>query len=45
MELPYEDFLKKLVTLASAAHYGFTPELLLAKPGLRAFFGCENKEE
>lgn len=39
--LPYEDFLAKLVTLASAAHYGFTPELLLEKKGLRAFLGFE----
>ena len=39
LELPYEDFLAKVVTLAAAAHYGFTPELLLARPGLREFFG------
>ena len=40
-ELPYEDFLAKVVTLAAAAHYGFTPEILLARPGLREFFGYE----
>ena len=38
-ELPYEDFLAKVVTLAAAAHYGFTPEDLREKAGLREFFG------
>ncbi len=38
-ELPYEEFLGKVVTLSAAAHYGFTPELLMRKSGLREFFG------
>ena len=37
--LPYEEFLQQVVTLAAAAHYGFTAELLLQKKGLREFFG------
>lgn len=37
--LPYEQFLEELVTLAAAAHYGFTPEILLNRKGLREFFG------
>ncbi len=38
-ELPYEDFLEKVVTLAAASHYGFTAEILLEKKGLKEFFG------
>ena len=38
-ELPYDDFLSKVVTLAAAAHYGFTPEMLKEKTGLKEFFG------
>ena len=37
--LPYGGFLEKVVTLASAAHYGFTAEELERKQGLREFFG------
>ena len=37
-ELPYEEFLGNVVTLAAAAHYGFTPEILMKKEGLREFF-------
>ena len=37
-ELPYEEFLSNVVTLAAAAHYGFTPEILMEKEGLREFF-------
>lgn len=37
--LPYGEFLARVVTLSAAAHYGFTPELLLKKEGLREFFG------
>ena len=37
-ELPYEEFLSNVVTLAAAAHYGFTPEILMKKEGLREFF-------
>lgn len=39
--LPYEEFLENVVTLAAAAHYGFTSEMLLEKKGLREFFGYE----
>ena len=28
LDLPYDDFLKEVIGVASAAHYGFTPELL-----------------
>ena len=38
-ELPYEEFLGKVVCLAAAKHYGFTVEQLLARDGLREFFG------
>ena len=41
-ELPYEEFLERTVTLAAAAHYGFTAEMLLEKKGLREFFGYGN---
>ena len=37
-ELPYEEFLSNVVTLAAAAHYGFTPEILMEREGLREFF-------
>ncbi len=40
-ELPYDDFLSNLVTLAAAAHYGFTPAILKEKAGLKEFFGFE----
>ena len=40
-ELPYEEFLSRVVTLSAAAHYGFTAETLLEKEGLKAFFGFE----
>ena len=39
LDLPWEEFLERLVTLAAAAHYGFTPEELREKAGLREFFG------
>lgn len=38
-ELPYEEFLSNVVRLAAAAHYGFTPEMLMEREGLREFFG------
>jgi hypothetical protein len=41
LDLPWEEFLERLVTLAAAAHYGFTPEDLEARRGLKAFFGFE----
>ena len=38
-ELPYDKFLDELITLASAAHYGFTSKMLKEKKGLKEFFG------
>ena len=40
-DLPYEEFLENVVTLAAAAHYGFTAEMLREKKGLKEFFGFE----
>ncbi len=37
--LPYDDFLKHVVGLAAASHYGFTAEMLIEKEGLKEFFG------
>lgn len=37
--LPYDEFLAQVITLASAAHYGFTVDELKSKTGLRSFFG------
>lgn len=37
--LPYDDFLANVVTLAGAAHFGFTPGELKKKEGLKEFFG------
>lgn len=39
LSLPYDEFLERVVTLSAAAHYGFTPEELKAKDGLKEFFG------
>ena len=39
--LPYDEFLAKVVTLAHAAHYGFTAEELKEKEGLKEFFGFQ----
>ncbi|MBR0136965.1 MAG: hypothetical protein IJM15_00940 [Erysipelotrichaceae bacterium] len=41
--LPYEEFLKNVVTLAAASHYGFDAEYLLKKEGLREFFGFDEE--
>ena len=41
LDLPWEDFLERLVTLSAASRYGFTPEDLRAKAGLKSFFGFE----
>ncbi|MBR4462421.1 MAG: hypothetical protein IKS51_07580 [Erysipelotrichaceae bacterium] len=41
-ELPYEEFLGNVVTLSAASHYGFTPEILKEKEGLKEFFGFES---
>ena len=38
-DLSYEDFLERIVTLASAAHYGFTSDDLKGRKGLKEFFG------
>ncbi|MBR2745593.1 MAG: hypothetical protein IKD99_02590 [Erysipelotrichaceae bacterium] len=40
-DLPYDEFLENVVTLAAAAHYGFTAEMLKEKKGLKEFFGFE----
>ena len=40
-ELPYGEFLGKVVTLAAASHYGFTAEMLWKKEGLKEFFGFD----
>ena len=40
-DLPYDEFLENVVTLAAAAHYGFTAEMLREKEGLKEFFGFE----
>jgi len=39
MDLPYEEFLDRVLGLAAARHYGFTVEELLGKKGLKEFFG------
>ncbi len=39
LELPYEEFLGRIVGLSAAAHYGFTPEMLMGRKGLKEFFG------
>ena len=38
-ELTYDEFLERVVTLSAAAHYGFTPEILKKRKGLKEFFG------
>ena len=43
-DLPYDEFLENVVTLAAAAHYGFTAQMLKAKEGLKEFFGFGDKE-
>ena len=40
-ELTYDEFLKRVVTLSAAAHYGFTPEILKKRKGLKEFFGLK----
>ncbi len=39
--LPYDEFLEHVITLAAAAHYGFTADELKEKQGLKSFFGFE----
>lgn len=38
-ELSYDEFLERVVTLSSAAHYGFTADMLKERKGLKEFFG------
>lgn len=38
-DLPYEEFLEKVIKVAAAEHFLFTVEDLLACPGLKEFFG------
>ncbi len=40
-ELSYDEFLERLITLAAAKHYGFTPDELKEKKGLKDFLGFE----
>ena len=40
-DLPYDDFLEHVITLAAAAHYGFTANDLKQKKGLKEFLGYE----
>ena len=42
-DLSYDEFLERVVTLAAASHYGFTPEDLKEKDGLKDFFGFNDK--
>jgi hypothetical protein len=44
LSLPYDEFLEKVVTLASASYYGFTAEILKNVEGLKAFFGFETPD-
>ena len=37
--LSYDDFLKHVITLAAATHYGFTVDNLKEREGLKEFFG------
>lgn len=38
-DLPYDEFLEKVVTVGKAEHYGFDAHYLRKKEGLREFFG------
>ena len=38
-ELPYDEFLKRVVALSGASHFGFCAEELKEKEGLKEFFG------
>ena len=38
-DLSYDEFLERVITLAAAKHYGFTPNDLKEKKGLKEFFG------
>ena len=42
MDLPYDEFLENVVSLACAAHYGFTAQMLKEKEGLKEFFGFKD---
>ena len=43
LHFSYDEFLTRVVSLAAASHYGFTPDDLKGKEGLKAFFGFEDK--
>ncbi|MBO7629154.1 MAG: hypothetical protein J6S87_04315 [Bacteroidales bacterium] len=40
-DLSYDEFLERVITLASASKYGFTVDDLKEKNGLKEFFGFE----
>ncbi len=40
-DLAYDEFLERVITAASARHYGFTVEHLKRREGLKKFFGFE----
>ena len=40
-DLSYDEFLERVITLASASKYGFTVDDLKEKKGLKEFFGFE----
>jgi hypothetical protein len=42
-DLSYDEFLERVITLASAKHYGFTTDDLKEKEGLEEFFGFNIK--
>ena len=39
LDLPYDEFLEELLTVARAGHYGFTAGYLKKREGLKEFFG------
>ena len=39
LDLPYDEYLEELLTVAKAGHYGFTAEYLKKCEGLKEFFG------
>ena len=43
-DLSYDEFLERVVTLSAASHYGFTPQDLKDKEGLKAFFGFDDED-
>ena len=41
LDMPYDEFLRNVVTVGKAAHYGFTADELRECEGLKEFFGFE----